>query len=150
MKVRRIDHIGVNVVDFDAARQFFLDLGLELQGEGGAEGELLERVVGLAGAKTSFAFFGVTGGQTNIELITYHTPPDEKGLQPSAPNTLGLRHLAFVVDDIEAIVTKLQAKGWAPFGAIQRAGETYKLCYIHGPEGIIVELAEEVAGPHRD
>ena len=144
MKILRMDHIGINVIDFDAAKAFFLDLGLELQGEGGVEGGLLDRVTGLDGAKTSFAFFLVPDGQTSIELVKYHRPLEEQGVQQSAANTLGLRHLSFAVDDIEGMVAKLKEKGFAPFSEIQRHEDSIKLCYIHGPEGIIVELAEEL------
>jgi catechol 2,3-dioxygenase-like lactoylglutathione lyase family enzyme len=139
-----MDHIGVNVVDFDAAKEFFLDLGLELQGEGGVEGGLLDRVTALDDAKTSLAFFRVPGGQTSIELVKFHRPLDARGIQPSSANTLGLRHLSFAVDDVEGMVAKLRGKGWEPFSEIQNYEDTYKLCYIHGPEGIIVELAEEL------
>jgi catechol 2,3-dioxygenase-like lactoylglutathione lyase family enzyme len=144
MKVTRMDHIGVNVEDFAAAKAFFLDLGLELQGEGGLEGGLLDRVTGFDDAKTSLAFFRVPDGQTSIELVKFHRPTDERGVQQSAANTLGIRHLSFVVDDIAAMVAKLKEKGFAPFSELQRHEDIYKLCYIHGPEGIIVELAEEL------
>jgi catechol 2,3-dioxygenase-like lactoylglutathione lyase family enzyme len=144
MEVQRIDHVGVIVNDLAAAKAFFLDLGLELQGEGAFEGALLDRVVGLTGAKTSFAFFRVPDGQTSIELIKFHTPPDEHGIQQSAANTLGIRHIAFVVDDIEAVVTGLKERGTEVFSDIQRFEDSYKLCYVRGPEGIILELAEQI------
>jgi catechol 2,3-dioxygenase-like lactoylglutathione lyase family enzyme len=111
MKVHRIDHVGVIVNDLPAAKAFFLDLGLELQGEGSLEGAWLDRIVGLNDVKTSFAFFRVPDGQTsqaNIEIIKYHTPSDENGIQQSLANananTLGIRHIAFAVEDIEARV----------------------------------------------
>jgi 4-hydroxyphenylpyruvate dioxygenase-like putative hemolysin len=100
--------------------------------------------------KTSFAFFRVPDGQTgqaNIELVKYHTPSDENGIQqPLAnANTLGIRHIAFVVEDIEAVVAKLKEKGTATFSEVQDYEGMYKLCYIRGPEGIILELAEQIS-----
>src|SRR6476620_9476281 len=121
MKVHRIDHVGIIVNDLPAAKAFFLDLGLELQGEGSLEGAWSDRVVGLNDVKTSFAFFRVPDGQTNqasIELIKYHTPSDENGIQQPLANTLGIRHIAFAVEDIEAIVARLKEKGTENFSEI--------------------------------
>src|SRR5437762_7526198 len=118
MKVHRIDHVSINVNDFAAAKAFFLDLGLELQGEASLEGAWLDRLVGLDGVKTSLAFFRVPGGQTNqasIEIVKYHTPPDDNGIQQPLANTLGIRHIAFAVEDIEAVVAKVKDKGTETF-----------------------------------
>ena len=144
MKVHRIDHVGVIVNDLPAAKAFFLDFGLELQGEGALEGARLDRVVGLNDVKTPFAFFRVPDGQANIELIKFHTPSDENGIQQALANTLGIRHIAFVVEDIEAVVAELKEKGTETFSEIQAFG-MYKLCYVRGPEGIILELAEQIS-----
>ena len=144
MKVQRIDHVSVNVDDLPAAKAFFLDLGLELQGEGTMEGALLDRVIGLKGAKTSFAWFRAPDGQTSIELVKYRTPADEQGIQHPLPNTLGIRHIAFAVDDLEAVVATLKEKGTETFSEIQDYEGTYKLCYVRGPEGMILELAEQI------
>lgn len=144
MKVQRIDHVGVNVTDLPAAKTFFLDLGLELHGEGAMEGALLDRVVGLEGAKTSFAWFRAPGGQTSIELVKYHTPVDEHGLQQPSANTLGIRHIAIAVEDIEATVARLKERGTQTFSEIQDYEGVYKLCYVRGPEGMILELAEQI------
>jgi catechol 2,3-dioxygenase-like lactoylglutathione lyase family enzyme len=145
MKVHRIDHVGIIVNDLPAAKAFFLDFGLELQGEGALDGAWLDRVVGLNDVKTSFAFFRVPDGQANIELIKFQTPSDENGIQQPLANTLGIRHIAFAVEDIEAIVTKLKVKGTETFSEIQDFEGQFKLCYVRGPEGIILELAEKVA-----
>jgi catechol 2,3-dioxygenase-like lactoylglutathione lyase family enzyme len=107
-------------------------------------GASLDRVVGLNDVKTSFAFFRVSDGQANIELIKFHTPSDENGIQQPLANTLGVRHIAFVVEDIEAVVAKLKEKGAETFSEIQDFGK-YKLCYVRGPEGIILELAEQIS-----
>src|SRR6476661_1322734 len=148
MKVHRLDHVGINVNDLSAAKEFFLDLGLELQGEGSLEGDWLDGIVGLKGVKTSFAFFGVPEaegqGKASIELIKYHSPADEYGIRQSLANTHGIRHIAFAVDDIEAIVAKLKEKGTQTFGEIYDYEGMYKLVYVHGPEGIILELAQQI------
>jgi len=147
MKVHRIDHVSINVNDLPAAKAFFLDLGLELQGEGSLEGAWLDQLVGLNNVKTSLAFFRVPGGQgqTNIELVKYHTPSDQNGIQQPLANTLGIRHIAFAVEDIEAVVARLKEKGTQTFSEIYDYEGMYKLCYVRGPEGIILELAEQIS-----
>lgn len=148
MKVLRIDHVGINVNDLAAAKAFFLELGFELEGEGSLEGAWLDRIVGLNDVKTSFAFFRVPGGQpsqANIELIKYHRPLDENGIQQTYANTLGIRHIAIAVEDIEAVVARLKKCGADTFSDIQDYEGIYKLCYIRGPEGIILELAEQIS-----
>jgi 4-hydroxyphenylpyruvate dioxygenase-like putative hemolysin len=94
--------------------------------------------------KNMVVFMRVPGGEASVELITFHTPVDEQGIQPSFANTLGIRHIAFVVDDIEAVVAKLKENGTEIFSEIQNYEDTYKLCYVRGPEGIILELAEQI------
>ena len=90
------------------------------------------------------AGLGTPDGQTWIELIKFYSPSDEKGIQQSFANTLGIRHIAFTIEDIEAVVNNLKKKGTEIFSEIQQYEESYKLCYVRGPEGIILELAEEI------
>lgn len=144
MKVQRIDHVGVIVRDLAAAKAFFINLGLDVLGEGDFEGELFDRVSGLSGVKVSIAMLRTPDGGTNIELSQFHSPTDAGVIQQPAANTLGIRHIAFVVDDIEAAVAQLKQHGAEPFSAIQRYEDSYKLCYVRGPEGIIIELAEQI------
>ena len=144
MKIQRLEHVGVVVDDLAAAKAFFLDLGLEMQGEGEVEGEWVDRIIGLHGVKSAIVMFGTPDGQTQLELTKFYTPIDEHGIQPSFANTLGIRHITFSVDDIEAIVAKLKKRGTDLVGEIQQYEESYKLCYVRGPEGIIVELAEQL------
>ncbi|HEY7127911.1 MAG TPA: VOC family protein [Ktedonobacterales bacterium] len=136
--------MGVIVNDLSAAKAFFLDLGLQVLGEGELEGELLDQVTGLNDAKTALVLLGTPDGQATIELAKFYRPSDEKGIQPSFANTLGIRHITFAVEDIEAIVAKLKEKGTEIFSEIQTYENEYKLCYIRGPEGIILELAEQI------
>jgi catechol 2,3-dioxygenase-like lactoylglutathione lyase family enzyme len=144
MKVSRIDHVGVIVNDLAAAKAFFLDLGLEVQGEGELEGKWLDRIVGLDDVKTEIVMMQTPDGQANLELAKFHAPSDERGIQQCFANTLGIRHIAFVVEDIEAVVAKLKRNGREIFSEIQQYEESYKLCYVRGPEGIILELAEQI------
>src|SRR5687768_16814851 len=142
MKLHRIDHVGIIVNDLPAAKAFFLDLGFEMMGEGKVEGEWVERIIGLQDVKEEVAMLRTPDGEANIELIKFYTPSDEKGMQRPLANTLGIRHIAFAVEDIEAIVAKLKKHGAELVGEILTYEKTYKLCYIRGPEGIILELAE--------
>ncbi|AIQ69990.1 VOC family protein [Paenibacillus graminis] len=144
MKIHRIDHAGIVVNDLSAAKAFFLDFGLEVHGEWEAEGESLDRIVGLNGAKTACVGLGTPDGQTWIELIQYILPSDERGIQLPFANTPGIRHLAFIVEAIEAIVAKLKNKGMEIFSEIQHYEKSYKLCCCRGPEGMIIELGERI------
>jgi catechol 2,3-dioxygenase-like lactoylglutathione lyase family enzyme len=144
VKVHKIDHVGIVVNDLAAATAFFLDFGLELQGEGIVEGEWVDNVVGLHGVKDAYAMLQTPDGEANIELIQFYRPTSEKDIQRPLANTPGIRHIAFVVEDIEAVVAKLKKQGAEIVGRIQNYEDTYKLCYIRGPEGIILELAEPV------
>ena len=144
MKIHRIDHVGINVIDLPAAKKFFLDLGFEVMGEMDIEGEWVERIIGLKGVKDTIVMMRTPGGEANIELVQFHTPLDTQGIQPSHANTLGIRHICFAVEDVEALVTKLQKKGAKLIGEIRNYENVYKLCYVRGPEGIILELAEQI------
>ncbi len=144
MKIQRIDHVAVIVNNLPAAKGFFLDFGLEVKGEWEMEGDLMGYAVGLNDAKVACVGLGTPGGQTWIELIKFYNPLDEKDIQRPFANSLGIRHIAFTVEDIEAVVAKLKEKGTEIFTEIQQYEESYKLCYVRGPEGIILELAEEI------
>jgi catechol 2,3-dioxygenase-like lactoylglutathione lyase family enzyme len=144
MKIRHVDHIGINVENLESVKTFFTDLGFTVMGEMTMQGELLDRVTGLKNANDDLVMLQAPDGQLNIELVMYHNPVDEAGIQPSAANTLGLRHLCFQVEGLDDILASLQQKGHKLMGEVQMYENTYKLCYIHGPEGIIIELAEQL------
>ena len=144
MKINRIDHVSINVNDLSEAKAFFLDLGLEVQAEWELDGEQLDRIVGLNDVKTACVGLGMSDGQTWIELVKFYRPSDEKDIQQTFANTLGIRHICFAVEDIEAVVAKLKKRGTEIFSEIQQYEESYKLCYVRGPEGIILELAEKL------
>jgi len=144
MKIRHIDHVGINVEDLEAAKKFFTDLGFTVVGEAAMEGELVDRVTGLKDVKDDLVMLQAPDGQLNIELVKFHHPVDKAGIQPSPANTLGLRHLCFEVEGLDGIVATLEQKGHKLVGEIQTYENSWKLCYIRGPEGIILELAEKI------
>jgi len=144
MKVRHIDHIGINVEDLKTAKSFFTDLGFKVVGEMEMQGELVDRVTGLKGVKDDIVMLQAPDGQLNLELVKFHHPVDDAGVQPVLANTLGLRHLCFEVEDLKGIVANLQTKGHELVGEIQQYKDSWKLCYVRGPEGIIIELAEKL------
>ena len=144
MTIRRMEHVGIVVDDLAAATAFFAELGLELQGEGSAEGDWVDRVVGLEGVRTDFAMMQTPDGHGRLELIKFQTPP-ARGDDGRAPaNTRGIRHIAFVVDDIDATLARLRARGGGLVGEVERYRDIFRLCYVRGPEGIIVELGERI------
>ncbi len=146
MKIQRIDHVGINVEDIAAAKAFFLDVGFEVMGEMDMQGELVERVIGLTEVRDRIVMLKTPSGEAMIELVQFHSPKDIQGIQPSHPNTLGIRHICLAVDDVDGLVAKLKEKHSAGlFGEIVNYENMYKLCYLRGPEGIILELAEKLA-----
>ncbi len=142
--ILRMDHVGVVVDDLAAAIAFFVDLGLELQGEATVEGPWVDRVVGLEGVRSDIAMLQTPDGHSRLELSKFHTPPAEGGDRNAPENTPGIRNLTFAVDDIDAVVAALQAHGAELVGELVRYEDSYRLCYLRGPEGIIVELAEKI------
>jgi len=144
MKIHRIDHVSINVNNLAEAKAFFLDLGLVVQAEWELNGDQLDQIVGLKDVKTACVGLGMPDGQAWIELVKFYTPSDGKGIQQPFANTLGIRHICFAVDDIESIIAKLKKNGTETFSEIQQYEESYKLCYVRGPEGIILELAEKI------
>jgi catechol 2,3-dioxygenase-like lactoylglutathione lyase family enzyme len=144
MTIRRMDHVGIVVDDLAAATEFFVELGLELQGEGTVEGRWVDRIVGLAGVRTEFAMMQTPDGPGRLELIKFHSPSIQGDNGHAPANTAGIRHIAFVVEDIDAVVAGLRARGAELVGELVRYENSYRLCYVRGPEGIIVELAEPI------
>ena len=139
-----MDHVGVVVDDLAAATEFFVQLGLELHGEGSVGGGWVDRVVGLDGVRSEIAMLQTPDGSGRLELSKFHSPPIRGGDRHAPANTAGIRHVAFVVDDIDAVVAGLRARGGELVGELERYEDIYRVCYVRGPEGIIVELAEEI------
>ncbi len=144
MTIQRMEHVGVVVDDLAAATEFFVELGLELQGEGSAEGRWVDRIVGLDGVRAEIAFVQTPDGHGRLELVKFHSPSTQGGDRHAPANTLGIRHVAFAVEDIDAVVAGLRARGSELVGELERYEDSYRLCYVRGPEGIIVELVEQI------
>jgi catechol 2,3-dioxygenase-like lactoylglutathione lyase family enzyme len=139
-----MDHVGIVVDDLAAATAFFVALGLALQGEGPVEGAWVDRVVGLEGVRAELAMLETPDGHGRLELVKFHSPSVRGGDRSAPANTLGIRHVTFEVGDIDAAVATVRARGGELVGEVERYGDVYRLCYVRGPEGIIVELAERI------
>ena len=122
MTIQRMDHVGINVDDLASAKEFFLALGLTLQGEATVEGDLVDHVVGLEGVRSDIAMMEAPDGHGRIELVKFHTPSSPDGERHAPPNAPGIRHLTFAVDDVDAAVASVRAKGQRR-GARRRGGE---------------------------
>ncbi len=139
-----MDHVGIVVDDLEAVTAFFVDLGLKLQGEGTVEGGWVDNVVGLEGVRAEIAMVETPDGHGRLELVKFHAPSVRGGDGHAPANTPGIRHLTFAVDDIDAAVATVQARGSELVGDVENHEDIYRLCYVRGPEGIIVELAERI------
>jgi catechol 2,3-dioxygenase-like lactoylglutathione lyase family enzyme len=145
MTIQRMDHVSVVVDDLEAAKAFFLELGMELQGEAPIEGRWADRVNGLDGVRVDIAMMRTPDGHGRIELTKFHSPKAVSAEPENAlGNTLGLRSIMFAVDDIDAAVAQLRAHGAELVGEVAQYRDSYRLCYVRGPEGIIVALAEQL------
>ena len=144
MTIQRMDHVGIVVGDLAAATAFFVELGLTPRGGGPVEGAWVDRVVGLEGVRAEIAMLETPDGHGRVELATFHAPRGPGG-DPRAPaNTPGIRHITFAVNDLDAVVARLGALGAELVGEVESYRDIYRLCYLRGPEGIIVELAERI------
>lgn len=145
MTLKRLDNILIVVDDLEAVKAFFLDLGLELEGETVVEGPSVDRLIGLQNVRATLVFLRTPDGHGRIELDKYHTPDAVRSGPVDTPvNAFGIRRIMFAVDDLDAVVARLLARGAALVGEVVRFGESQKLAYVRGPEGIIVALAEQI------
>jgi catechol 2,3-dioxygenase-like lactoylglutathione lyase family enzyme len=144
MTVHRMDHAGVVVEDLAAAVAFFVELGLELEGETTVEGEWVDQLVGLDGVRADMAFVRVPNGHGRVELSTFHTPA-ATGSAPRAPvNTPGIPRLTFVVDAVDDVLDRLRPHGAELVGEVSQYEDINRYCYVRGPAGIIIGLVEEL------
>ena len=142
--IQRMDNVGIVVDDLAGAIAFFVELGLELEGEATVEGPLVDRVVGLEGVRSDIAMLRTPDGHGRVELSKFHTPA-AVSTEPNAPvNRLGMGRIMFAVDDIDAVVAGLRARGSELVGEVVQYEDSYRLCYVRGPEGILVALAEQL------
>ena len=140
----RMDNVGIVVENLKATIAFFVELGLVLEGETTVEGASVDRTVGLDGVRSDIAMLRTPDGQSRLELSKFHTPP-ATAIEPNAPvNRLGMGRIMFAVDDIDDVLARLQARGATLIGDVTQYEDMYRLCYIRGPEGVIIALAQEL------
>jgi catechol 2,3-dioxygenase-like lactoylglutathione lyase family enzyme len=145
MTLKRMDNVLIVVDDLEAAKAFFVELGMELEGETSVEGPAVDSLIGLKDVRATLALMRTPDGHGRIELDKFHTPAAVKAEPKNAPvNMLGIRRIMFAVDDLEDVLARLHAHGAELVGEIAQYEDLYRLCYIRGPEGIIVGLAEQL------
>ena len=146
MAIQRMDNVLIVVDDIDAVIAFFVELGMELEGKGPIEGRWVERVIGIDDVRQDVAMLRTPDGHGRIELAKFHRPKAIRAEPDDAPaNTLGIRRVMFAVDDIDDVVARLRAYGAELVGELAQYEDVYRLCYVRGPEGIIVGLAEQLS-----
>ena len=146
MTIQRMHNVLIVVEDLDAAKAFFGELGMELEGETQVEGPWVDSVVGLDGVRADIAMLRTPDGHGRVELTRFHTPPAVRAEPEDAPaNALGLRRIMFTVDDLDDVVIRLRAQGAELLREIAQYEDVYRLCYVRGPEGIIIGLAEQLS-----
>jgi catechol 2,3-dioxygenase-like lactoylglutathione lyase family enzyme len=143
-KIRQFDHVGITVADLDAAVEFFLKLGLELEGRMPMEGEFLDTVCGIPDSRTEIAMLRLPGGGTALELATFVRPDLVPGSPDAMANEVGIRNVAFEIDDLRGTVDDLAADGYGLVGGIGEYENTWLMAYVRGPDGITVALAERI------
>jgi catechol 2,3-dioxygenase-like lactoylglutathione lyase family enzyme len=145
MTILRMDNVLIVVEDMEAAKSFFFELGMELEGETTVEGPWADQTVGLQGVRADIAMMRTPDGQGRVELSRFHSPPAVRvGAEDAPSNALGMRRIMFKVDDVNDTVARLRAHGAVLVGEIAQYEDIYRLCFIRGPEGIIVGLAQEL------
>ena len=146
MTIQRMDNVGVVVDGLAAAIAFFIELGLELEGETTVEGPSVDQMVGLDDVRTEIAMMRTPDGHGRVELMKFQRPTAVSAEPKNAPaNTLGIRRIMFAVDDIDDVVARLQKHGAELVGEVAQYEDKYRLCYVRGPEGILVALAEQLS-----
>jgi catechol 2,3-dioxygenase-like lactoylglutathione lyase family enzyme len=144
MVLQRMDNVGIVVDDLEAATAFFVELGMELVTEMPVEGPWVDQCVGLDGVRVEIAMMRTPDGHSQLELTKFHSPA-ATDLSPDAPaNALGIRRIMFAVDDIDDVIARLRAHGGELVGEVAQYQDMYRLCYLRGPAGIIVALAEQL------
>jgi catechol 2,3-dioxygenase-like lactoylglutathione lyase family enzyme len=146
MAVKRMDNVGIVFEDLKAGIAFFQELGLQLDGEMTIDEDWAARIVGLPGQVVDIAMMRTPDGNSRLELMRYQRPDVITPVPQDAPvNTLGIRRLMFAVDDIEDTISRLRTHGAELIGEVVNLNDTYLMCYLRGPEGVIVALAEELS-----
>ncbi|WP_062996486.1 VOC family protein [Nocardia mikamii] len=144
MTIHRMDHAGIVVEDLATAVAFFLELGMELEGEATVGGPWADDLLGLEGVRADIAVVRTPDGNSRVELSTFRSPQPISAAPPAPVNTAGTLRLTFVVDDVAAVLDRLRAHGAELVGAIARYEDIYRYCYVRGPDGILIGLVEEL------
>ena len=145
MTLKRMDNVLIVVEDLEAAKAFFVELGMELEGQTQVEGPAVDGTVGLEGVRADIAMLRTPDGEGRVELTTFHTPPAVRVEPKDAPsNTLGIRRIMFAVEDLDDVVARLRTHGGEVVGEIVQYEDSYRLCFLRGPEGFVVGLAEQL------
>ena len=146
MTLQRMDNVLIVVEDLKAAKAFFAELGMELEGEAQVEGPEVDSTVGLDGVRADITMMRTPDGHGRVELTRFHTPPAVRAEPEDAPaNALGIRRIMFAVDDLDDVVARLRSHGAELVGEIAQYEDSYRLCFLRGPAGIIVGLAEQLS-----
>ncbi|MEU7017625.1 VOC family protein [Streptomyces sp. NPDC046385] len=146
MTLQRMDNVGIVVEDLDAAVAFFTELGMEVEGRAQIEGLFADQSVGLDGVRSDIAMMRTPDGHAKLELAQYHNPAAIRdGAHNPPPNTLGLHRVMFAVDDIDDTIARLRPHGAELIGEVARYQDIYRLCYLRGPSGILLALAEQIS-----
>lgn len=149
MTLKRMDNVGIVVEDLDAAIVFFQELGLDLEGRATIEGEWAGRVTGLGDQRVEIAMMRTPDGHSRLELSRFLTPPVVADHRNAPVNALGYLRVMFAVDDIDDTLTRLQRRGAQLVGEVVQYQDVYRLCYIRGPEGLLIGLAQELRSSER-
>ena len=142
--IRRLDHVGITVADLDTASAFFVAIGLEVEGRTFLEGDFLDTVIGIPGARTEILLLRAPDGCAGIELARFLRPEHQPGSPATMATELGLRSVAFEVDDLPSIVERLARDGYGLIGGIGEYEHAWRMASVRGPDGIIVSLAERL------
>jgi catechol 2,3-dioxygenase-like lactoylglutathione lyase family enzyme len=146
MTIQRMDNVLIVVEDLEAAKAFFAELGMELEGETTVEGDWVGRVIGLDEVRADITMMRTPDGHGRVELTRFHMPPAVRAEPENAPaNALGIRRIMFAVDDIDDVVARLRSHGAELLDEIAQYRDAYRLCFLRGPEGIIIGLAEQLS-----
>lgn len=139
-----MDNVGIVVEDLGAAVAFFVELGLEIEGEATVEGRWVDRVIGLNGVRSDIVMMRTSDGHGRLELSKFHTPAAIGAGAETPVNRLGMGRIMFAVSGIDDVIARLKQHGAEPIGDVVQYEDVYRLCYLRGPEGIVIALAEEL------
>jgi len=142
--VKRMDNVGIVVEDLDAAIGFFTELGLELEGRATVEGDWADGVTGLRGMRVEIAMMRTPDGHNRLEISRFLAPPVAADHRNAPVNALGYLRVMFTVEDLDETLARLRRRGAALVGEVVQYADTYRLCYVRGPEGILIGLAQQL------